>query len=187
VSHHYIDRHETGICFLCQRSADDPIHVVAARQYSPAEWCDEVMPELGNSPDDFLRRDAEGVLRLSAIDEDNRETWDEPISAGQIVEFMWTEIYPDRVLTWDDDGNWSLDQPAPPMANCFRPSDGDYEDICDDPADIVQAALSGEREEYHSPMTLEVWGWQDAGKYRVKVLESGAATFEPVPAGEVAQ
>jgi hypothetical protein len=186
VSHPFSAR-DDGPCLICGHGEDHAIHTVAFRRYLPAEWLDEMVPELGNSPSDFLRRDENGELHLSPIEEDNRETWDEIITPGKVVAFEWTETYDDRVLTWDKDGNWSLDAPAPATANCFRPSEvGDFDDIWNDLGELVQAALSDRRDEYQSPMVLEVYGWQDAGNYRVKVLESGVATFEPVPAEGVA-
>lgn len=156
---------------------------MSERKWIPAAWMDEVVPTCGASPDDFLKRNADGVLQLTPIDGDEGENWPPTVDLqpGQEVHFCWMEDRGTATLVVGEDGTWFLDQPFDGEANCITDADGD--DIAQSVEDYVT-----QRREYSlsdtglEPGRHELWGWywSDSIPHRVKVLESGAASFERV-------
>lgn len=163
------------------------------RKWCPAEWMDEVPPTLGLSPDDFLKRTAEGVLQLTPItaEGEDGESWPPTtdIVPGAIVSFTWHENRGARLITIQADGSWTIDEPFPDDTNCFRDEYGELE-VEGSIQDVVNSYrgndLPGsaiiEDDDYPYALGIEGWTWSDGEPFRVKVLESGAATFEKVDA-----
>jgi hypothetical protein len=59
------------------------------RKWLPSEWMDEMPPTLGDSPDAFLKRNANGVLQLAPIDGDDEWPIPTDIEKGFVVD-VWT-------------------------------------------------------------------------------------------------
>lgn len=151
---------------------------MSARTWIPAEWMDEMVPTCGASPDVFLKRSPEGVLQLAPLDDRSGE-WPvaEDLQAEQIVEFCWHEDRGWAVIEVKDDGSWFLAEPFEGEANCIVGDDGDClaSSIGDYVAQLREmGALEAGRHD------LSGYYWSDRIAFRVKVLESGAASFEPV-------
>lgn len=152
---------------------------MSGRKWVPAEWMDEMVPAMSASPDDFLKRDPNGVLQLMPIDRHADEVWPpiEDLQRGQEIEFCWMEDRGTSVLTMRGDGTWSCEPSFEADTNHIGDADGDI--IADSVADYVQQrALDDPLKP--GEHTLWGWTWSDSIKFRVKVLESGAASFERV-------
>ncbi len=157
---------------------------MSERKWLPSEWLDEIVPIQGTSPDDFLKRNEAGVLQLVALDDPEDTCWGPTdLTPGQIVEFSWFEDRGYATLIVREDGTWYCDPPFEGEGNCIADSDGDI--IAQSVEDYVQQRtepmFGGEALEPGSH-ELDGWYWSDPISFRVKVLESGAASFEQVPA-----
>lgn len=163
------------------REAGLPNHYRPGRKWLPIEWLDEVPAKSGPTPEAFLQRGDDGVLRLFPLDYPAEE-WPtpEPIQPDQVVTFTWHEDRGRRIATVNVDRTWSLDEPFPSDTNCFEDAhgfmevEGDLDSLvkgfCDDLADT----------EFPKQVPVDGWTWSDGTKFRVRVLESGAAQFEEV-------
>lgn len=178
MSHGFM-KYEGGC--LCGEAEDHAIHTVAFRRWLPADWMDEWVPELANSPSDFLRRGAfakseDDVLALCPVGKrelDESAYLIKPVGNGDVVAFCWSESYPGVDLTINDDGTWSVDGDIPDAANCFRLE----EDVCGSIGDVVDMVReSGSDALWGSPpYAVDVYAWSNEIPFRVVVLESGAA------------
>ena len=149
------------------------------RTWIPADWMDESVPTCGTSPDDFLKRNANGVLQLMPIDPEEGSTWPaaSDILPGQEVQFCWHEDGGTATLVLRDDGTWSLNPPFDGDVNCITDADGDA--FAQDVDDYISQYKEIEPME---PGEYQLWGWfwSEPIAFRALVLESGAATFEEV-------
>lgn len=156
------------------------------KKWLPSAWVDEVVPKSGTSPNDFLRRSANGALFIAPIERaaDDAHDWlmPEPIAValGDVVEFSW---YVDRggaVLHLAEDGSYYLDPPFEGEVNCVTDNDGD--------------TIGGSVEEFVKQSTdpdccgafpmepgehdLRGWYWDEADSFVVSLGANGAAVLE---------
>lgn len=158
--------------------------MMSERKWLPSEWLDEVVPMQGKSPDDFLKRNEQGVLQLVPLDDLEDTSWTPTdLEQGQIVEFSWFEDRGYATLIVREDGSWYCDPPFDEEANCISDSDGDIiaqsvEDYVQQQTELMFGGEPGGLEP--GRYELDGWYWSDSIPFRVKVLESGAASFERV-------
>jgi hypothetical protein len=153
---------------------------VSERKWLPAEWLDESVPALGTSPDAFLLKGFSDIWMLAAADEQERADDSPPcrlLAPGEEVEFCWHEDRGTSVLTINDDGSWRCDPPFDADTNCISDIDSDV--MGQSVEDYIEQMKSWEGLE---PGEHKLWGWvwSDGTTFRLKVLESGAASFEEV-------
>lgn len=155
------------------------------RKWLPSEWLDEVVPMQGQSPNDFLKRNEEGVLQLVPLDDPEDTAWTpSDLQPGQVVEFSWFEDRGYATLVVREDGTWYCDPPFEGDANCISDFDGDI--IAQSVEDYVEQRTKPEFEPNPADRLvagqyeLDGWYWSDSIPFRVRVLESGAASFEQV-------
>lgn len=161
---------------------------MTGRSWLPSEWLDEMVPATGQSPDDFLWRNSQGVLMLSPCDElERRDALEEnntsmlrPIAPGEEIEFCWHEDRGWRTVTVRKDRSWAINEPFP--ADTTHVFDSDTEILGDGIDDFMKSFLSDNFYDVQLPADLMVHGyvWSEGIKFRVRVAESGAATFEAV-------
>lgn len=159
------------------------------RKWCPADWLDEVPPALGTSPEEFLKRNAAGVLQLFPLDGADEDPEDiawmvHDLTPGEIITFYWTEKRGSRTVTIHEDGTWSLDEPFSADTNCFSDAYG-LVDV--DSLDGVVQALKDDAHALPCEVGIDGWVWSDGTHFRVEVLESGAARLIEVPADQVPQ
>jgi hypothetical protein len=167
------------------REAGLPNNYRHGRKWLPSEWMDEVPPQTGATPEQFLRRNPEtGVLQLWPIDaaenyDDHNLAMARDLKDGDIVLFNWTEMRGFRSMTVKGGGAWTLDQAFAADANCFDNESSDF-GVTSDLADI--AKLAAETLSADDEVTVGVygWTWSDDVAFRVRTFESGAAHFEPL-------
>lgn len=145
------------------------------RKWCPADWLDEMPPTLGTSPDDFLSRGEDGLIRLSPLGDDEFEPV--VLADGDAVEFEWHELRGTSVLTLHSDGSFTVEPPFPPDTNCFRLDDAFYE--IDHSVAALVAAIRDDVTE-RTQFEVDGWVWESGGVYRVRAPESGAVHFEHV-------
>lgn len=147
-----------------------------ARKWLPSDWMDEMPPQMADSPSDFLKRNAAGVLQLTPLDDCGIDPAD--IEPGAEIAFCWVDRHDSILLTVFDGGTWSVVGDIPESANQFF---YDYDCMADnldalvkgDPG-FTEALTSGEYD-------IDVATWSEANViFEVRVLESGAATFTEV-------
>lgn len=148
------------------------------RKWLPSEWMDEMPPTSSKSPSDFLKRNTDGVLQLTQIDDDESSSLIKSIELGAEVAFTWYEHRGQSTLTIRDDWTWSIDPPFDADTNCYRSDDADSENIWCEMQDLVDDMRDNDGE----PGTCEVegWTWSDDVLFEVRVLDSGAAEFVPI-------
>lgn len=149
-----------------------------ARSWLPSAWMDEVSPSPSASPDDFLKRNTAGVLQLAPVDDDSDWLKPEDIEEGAEIGFYWCEQRGTSTLTIHADGTWTVDPPFPTDANTFVDAGSDYE------TDLtIEGLVQAIADTTPGLQTIEVeaWTWSDEILLQVRVLESGAASFVPVP------
>lgn len=146
------------------------------RRWMPAEWLDEINTCLLDSPDAFIQRDNDRwVLRLPDDHEDRaNEFYSMEVEPGQVVEFMWTEAYGDRVLTIAPDRSYTLDQPLDPDTTHLYHYEEYY--IAESIEELLEGGPScdalppGEH-------VLQTYRWSDAVPYRFDVDAEGRGRF----------
>lgn len=154
------------------------------RKWLPSDWMDEMPPTPGDSPDAFLKRNADGVLQLAPIDNDDAADARD-MQPGAEVPFTWYEPRGWSTLTIREDWTWFISPDFDADTNCFRDDAGEYEDIFPTLQDLVDNA----RENGNEPGQCEIegWTWSEDVLFEVRVLESGAAEFvevqQPADAG----
>lgn len=153
---------------------------MTGRLWCPADWVDEMAPALGETPDAFLKRGEDGVLRLVPLDPEPEEDFrPRAIGPGEVVEFIWTESRGSTTLTVLADGSWSSSHVFDADTTHFW-LPGDIESLADSLEDLVRGD-----EGFRAPLApgaheVEGYVWSDAVPFRVEVLESGAARFVEV-------
>jgi hypothetical protein len=149
------------------------------RKWLPAEWADEIVPDMEASPDAYIEREGEGWgLRLpvgnaSRSDDHEEDCWHTKIEPGRVVNFMWTESYGtfDLTVNDDDDRTWSTDRPIPATASHFwLPFDVDT--LADSVDELVREAALDPGE-----YTMGAYHWSDYVPFRFEVDADGAGRF----------
>ena len=151
------------------------------RKWLPSEWMDEMPPRMGTSPDDFLKRNAAGVLQLTPIEKDlDPEDWPQPadIEQGAEIAFCWVEHHGSAMLVVNADGTWRCDEDFPEGTNWYF---YDLEHLADSIGELVAGdeGITDPLEPGEYLIEGATWS-QDNVVFEVKVLETGAATFVEV-------
>lgn len=150
------------------------------RRWMPADWLDEMNTCLLDTPDAFIQRENDAwVLRMPEGHEDREnEFYFMVIEPGQIVTFLWTEHYGDRVLTLHADGTHTLDHPLEPgTTHLFHYEEGV---IADSVAELVEGGYG------HDPLepgehVLQSYTWSDPVPFRFDVDAEGKGRFLSSP------
>lgn len=143
------------------------------RSWLPAEWMDESIPALGDSPDQFIRTVDSKHFLASIDDADDHWLGMAELSPGQLVNFMWHEPRGTHVITIAEDGTWK--GTVPTDANCLHDGDADYEEIWDNVDDIVRQRQENEPK-FAGPIDIECWVWSDGTMFRFSI-EDGKPKF----------
>lgn len=108
-----------------------------SEKWLPADYQDEMIPELRDSPDDWI---APGCAALAAADEDCDPL---PLTDGEIIKFDWCVGLGRGVITVIDSDTWTCDVDIPSAPDgshlCIRVIGDDR--IADGPADLAQQMI----------------------------------------------
>ncbi|QND60416.1 hypothetical protein [Mesorhizobium huakuii] len=172
---------ELDLCSACVAADEGVEH---GRRWLPAAWLDEMNPTMLDCPDAFIERLFAGVqgnawaLRLPAGDvERDNSFYQLAVEDGQIVEFMWTEVYGDRTLTIAPDRSWSLDSPISEKAtHIFEYSTGG---LADGPQELVDSDTDTGEILDPGEYVISTYAWSDPVPFRFEVDTAGAGRFAP--------
>jgi hypothetical protein len=165
------------------------------RQWYPANWVDESCPPHKASPDGFIVAETDDSYRLGyAADDkdvlaDDRESLNEPLAMGDVVNFMCCDRFDDVEAEVSRDGECRVLGKIPPGHNSVM-IDGDVDTLHESFEDMV-AALRDNREDlreyiFHpdgadpQTVTLSFACWSDPLPHLFSI-EDGKPTFRQVP------
>lgn len=159
-------------------------------EWFPSDWVDEVCPPSRPAPADFIVP-VFGGFELGYASGEDRELHNQPLKAGDVVEFVSCERLPDVEVTFRIDGTFDLHGTIPPDQNVvivdgdidtLQPSfDGLIADIREpeDP-DFSARAMIFPDSEPEKRVTLEFANWSDPLPFLFEVVD-GKAVFTAVP------
>lgn len=155
------------------------------RRWIPADWVDEIVTGLADSPDAFLKRDGRGWLLLHPAEGDEEHVRDDdddadwrvrPIDAGEVVLFCWTQSFGEARLVVHPDRSWRCEGTFPPEATHFwLPFDVDT--LASSIAELVDGPEDGSGGLEPGVHVIGAYTWSEPIPFSVEVLESGAARF----------
>lgn len=113
------------------------------------------------------------------------DDWPAPevVGDGAVVRFNWHEDRGSRIATIRSATDFDLDAPFAADTNCFDDALGVVE-FDNDLAEVIKLLATDALErgaDFPVKRQIGGWTWSDDEPFRVKVLESGAGRFEPVP------
>ena len=151
----------------------------------PAEWADEMVPGLLDSPDAYITQPESGVWQLRLPDNDpeyENDFFRLELQPGKVVQWLQCERYGDRTLTVAEDRSFTLSAPIPAKANCFwLPMDIDT--LQSSLEELVHGGdLYGEPLETGEHLVEGYW-WSEQSTALRFVIEDGRGRFVPT-AGE---
>lgn len=127
-----------------------------SKKWLPADYQDEMIPDLRDSPDDWI---APGCAALAAADE---ECDPMPLTEGEVVKFDWCVSLGRNRITVTDSDTWTCDAdiPSPPEGGdlCIRVIGDDR--IVDSADDLArQVIIDGDGPGSYE-ISIYAWSWK---------------------------
>jgi len=165
-------------------------------EWYPADWVDESRPPSKASPQEFIVQYGDECLlgyRPSdkGVGQDDVELWNQPLKAGDVVQFVSCDRLPDVEATLRHDGSYELHGKIDPSHNVVI-VDGDIDTLQgsfdalikdikspEDPEFSVREMIFAE-DETETRVTLQFANWSDPQSFLFEIV-NGQPVFTPVP------
>ena len=164
------------------------------REWYPAEWIDETCPTAKPTPDAFIV-DCGGAYLLGYAlddgdsDDDERDSLNAPLAAGDIVYFMCCDRLDDVAVTFNKSGNHVVHGTIPAEHHWVRIY-GDQDTLQESFDEMVKAIAEGDDffdlrdmlfpgDVESERVTLQFARWSDRIPHRF-IIENGKPKFEQI-------
>ena len=161
-------------------------------QWYPADWVDEVCPPARSAPGEFIVPFL-GGFELGYAEKQQSELHNQPLKAGDVVEFVSCDRLGDVEATLRPDGSYDLHGTIDPSHNVVI-VDGDIDTLHESFDALIKALKASTTDQWYSlremifsegesekRVTLEFANWSDPQPYLFEIVD-GRPGFSPVPA-----
>lgn len=143
-------------------------------KYLPSAWQDECIPEPQENPNAFIYRAGDVWFLRPPESAEVEETYSQPLSPGDIVQFDEHRAYGDFTLIIDEDGEWRT-EPTLPADACFFRFERDLDTLAMSIEELISSMDMTEGE-----YSIDAYWWSDYEVPLRFVVEGDTARFERI-------